>query len=327
MEWNRLVLSSVIIAYFILVGTAIYRGVTTYRAGKLSIATAFFNNLYCGQDTCDTPIVDLPVPSQTGTTYDKTVARYCADLVVRVEAGNLATPPKGLTLLNTVDDKTESSSSKFGAIWTSPGVVWIAYRGTARTNMEEWFQDLNYAQQGLVQATIHPVQQAAMRVKRRPGVQADVGTAAPMVHTGFLDVYSQFQATIHEALEKVKPTTVIVTGHSLGAAVATVTGLDLSETGYTPIVYNFASPVVGGGDSCQVAKNMTLYRHVNTTDVVPGVPYSVCPNIKDPTNPYFYTHCGKALYFTINNKSLGNNHGMITYVQGFTENLYSDPVQ
>jgi len=60
--------------------------------------------------------------------------------------------------------------------------------------------------------------------------------------------------------------------------------------------------------------NLPLYRIVNTSDVAPTFPVSVSPNFDDPENPFIYDHCGNAVYFTDNWKSLVNNHTLAVYV-------------
>ncbi|MEO6877192.1 MAG: lipase family protein, partial [Gemmatimonadaceae bacterium] len=70
------------------------------------------------------------------------------------------------------------------------------------------------------------------------------------VHAGFLEIYSSVRAEIHATikayLEKDAHSAVIVTGHSLGAALATVCAHDLECAGVCkPVCMPFCSPRVG----------------------------------------------------------------------------------
>lgn len=335
MRWYTILVIVIVTLYVLSTLIAIIIGYVSYKKTQKALAYAFFNKLHCGSDSCDSTIVELPIPLQNGTEYSTEVARYCADLVVRVEDSKLTPVPSGLTQIAIVNDKTKSGEGEiFGVLWTSPPsapgmgpVLWIAYRGTNQADMQEWFQDFQYSQQGFVDfrtSQESKVHQVAMTIHKRPGMQ-DIGIKPPMVHGGFEAIYSQFQSTIHDVVDKIKPKQIIITGHSLGSAISQINYYDLCFSGFNPIVYNFASPLVSS--TCQtVSDKSALYRHINTCDSVPNYPVSVSPDIEDPSNPYFYTQCGKALYFTLNALSISNNHTMSTYIQAFTDNLYSVPV-
>lgn len=77
--------------------------------------------------------------------------------------------------------------------------------------------------------------------------------------------------------EAVAPTrSIAVTGHSLGAALATLYVLDnaLTEQIHNPSIYTFASPRVGDATFAGVFDrlNLTSWRIANVLDVVPRVP-------------------------------------------------------
>lgn len=300
--WSLIILGIVVIAYCTALVIAVRESTHANASLALSISNVLDNKLYCG-GTCawDPPLADLSVPAQYEDTYSTSVARYCADLVERAYmtlTGPLQTP-KGLTLVDPLTNTADGATLPFGAIWSSPGTVWIVYRGTDSGNLKEWMQDFTYAQDNTSQKDVY-------------------------VHAGFLDVYKQSENKIMRAIDKYKPNTIIVTGHSLGAAVATVTALSLKAAGHHSVVYNFASPRVGPGSDCEV--DVMIYRHVNTADIIPTMPPAVFPNFSVPLNPYQYTHCGKALYFTLNYQSLERNHSLLAYTDAFTKNLYSIPV-
>ena len=116
-------------------------------------------------------------------------------------------------------------------------------------------------------------------------------------------------------------TPVMISGHSLGAATATLACLDLTKFGYDCVAYTFASPRVGDMDFCRIAKklNTNLYRIVNIADAVPTLPPAVSPNLDDPEDPFMYSHCGIMKSFSVNWLSTLNNHLIGSYLEG----LYS----
>jgi hypothetical protein len=68
--------------------------------------------------------------------------------------------------------------------------------------------------------------------------------------------------------------TVKSTGHSLGAALALLTAMDLKNNGIPTLVYNFGQPRVGDAKfaSC-VASKVPTERVTHLKDTVPHVPY------------------------------------------------------
>jgi triacylglycerol lipase len=67
---------------------------------------------------------------------------------------------------------------------------------------------------------------------------------------------------------------VVVAGHSLGAAVATIVGAQTAIQGLTTRIYSFASPQVGDSHFAALFDNLSLdhYRIYNIHDLVPKVP-------------------------------------------------------
>lgn len=271
-----------------------------------NISETWSNTLKCGKIFCESKIVDLPIPEQSGTDYNQVVARYCADLVYRIEMAEKEEykPPPILTeelrMWNIKPDPF------FGVLWFHENVVYIMFRGTK--NMKEWMQDFTYEQK--IFPKHEKISQQQITFLR------DVSTP-PHVHTGFLEVYNNFRDEVVAKLADLNPKQVIIGGHSLGAAVATICGLDLQLLGYNCIVYNFASPRVGDDLLCDLVNSskLPLYRIVNTTDVIPTLPPSVAPNFTDSSKPYFYVHCGVIVNFTSNWKSLINNHLLPPYIE------------
>jgi hypothetical protein len=99
------------------------------------------------------------------------------------------------------------------------------------------------------------------------------------VHRGFLNCYNSIREDILEALKKVLGLPIYITGHSLGAALATVATnyLENEVIEGAPIrdqiaaCYTFGSPRVGN-KQYDTAFKSPIYRVVNTTDIVTVVP-------------------------------------------------------
>jgi hypothetical protein len=315
------------ILYGVAIMAFVYIYVKANRAvslGKQALSYTFFNTIHCGKKYCPVPVVDLSVPSQSGKTYNPLVARYCADLVVRVGSGvnegKTIVDPKGLERLGVVYNLEDTPI--FGAVWEDSETIWIAFRGTLSSNMEEWIQDFSFSQDDYVEKK---PRQLAMVVKGGAARALRDTGAVPLIHGGFLAVYTSYKSKLYSILSRSakKPKTVIITGHSLGAACATIAGIDLSGMGYQCVVYNFASPYVGDDAMGLLVKSsFPLFRHVNGADIVPTIPYPVSPNLEDPQQPYIFTHAGVLYEFTLNYQSLENNHSMGTYIAAFDKNMY-----
>lgn len=150
--------------------------------------------------------------------------------------------------------------------------IFLVFRGT-RENAE-WFNNV--------------------RVGPLPFLEDDESKEAEprfgRVRNGFYRIYNEKQGdldtirttidkTFKELLEKqerkeIKPLRVFITGHSLGAALATLAAAHLATTHkIKPILYTFASPRVGDK---KFAENLTglkeVYRIINSEDLVQATP-------------------------------------------------------
>ena len=75
---------------------------------------------------------------------------------------------------------------------------------------------------------------------------------------------------------------IILTGHSLGAAVATLSAIDLIKNGTSVSLYTFGSPRVGNKEFSDYVSSLfsTLsnkynsYRFTHSRDIIPHVPYA-----------------------------------------------------
>lgn len=272
-----------------------------YKKTKAALYSALVNTIHCGEELCP-PVTAMvqPMPSHVRITeLDLPTAKYCSTLVYALEtATREKTTPKfpSLTLLTEVQG---------GVILASQDVLWVVFRGSQTT--EDWLTDFDLQQTSFLSARTSSVTTLHFLSERI------------CIHEGFAARYQQIREQLLHAVQPYgSKMTIVVTGHSLGAALATLAGIDLVTSGYkNVIVYNFASPRVGDHSFAQlVDQSVKVYRIVNLSDLIPTLPLAVQPNFTAPPAPIMYAHCGEALYFSENWFSLLNNHNMPIYMKG-----------
>jgi hypothetical protein len=201
---------------------------------------------------------------------------------VLTSAGNPVIPGKSYKVLSTLyandlatmlkPDRPEFEGYKTIGILAvneaDPSDVYLAVRGTE--NIWEWLQDFNFLQRPF------------------PNV-----SGAGLTEDGFTDMYLSFSLTpatgagsFVKNVVNLLPSNamVTVTGHSLGAALATLLALDLSVNSSLPVgLYTLASPRVGDLTFSHLFNHVVpnAYRIDNRFDVVPKTP-----------PPLFYFHIG-----------------------------------
>ncbi|XP_004240207.2 phospholipase A(1) DAD1, chloroplastic-like [Solanum lycopersicum] len=150
--------------------------------------------------------------------------------------------------------------------------VVIAYRGTATSS--EWLENFR----------------ATLTCLPDDMTTFDENYDQPMVQSGLLNLYTtntqcdqSLQDTIREEISKIldkyndEPLSITITGHSLGAALATLTACDITtKFSNAPIVsvVSFGGPRVGNKSfRCLLEKNGTnILRIVNSDDPITKVP-------------------------------------------------------
>jgi triacylglycerol lipase len=224
--------------------------------------------------------------------------------------------PAGYTLVRTIQmtDSFGPVQSRvfygFVAVGGTPQTAVVALRGTATTT--EWWNDFQW---DLVPFT---------RV-----------SGGGNVAQGFCDIYNTFgtmtpgqqqstaapttfaadvaQAAIEGLAAEVDPADlpVVVTGHSLGGALATLLVADLTaNTQLRPQVWTFASPNVGDAAFAAryAAPNRVSWRIYNQADVVPYFPVDIFDHYQPVTTGYAINSLGKAKW------SLSCAHALNTYL-------------
>jgi triacylglycerol lipase len=111
------------------------------------------------------------------------------------------------------------------------------------------------------------------------------------VHEGFLEAYALIADDINASVAKIGKLPIYITGHSLGAALATIATQALEKKFGEQIAacYTFGSPRVGNSEFDRSIKS-PFYRIVNATDGVTLIPLMTMGG---------YTHVGDARYLTL----------------------------
>lgn len=104
------------------------------------------------------------------------------------------------------------------------------------------------------------------------------------VHTGFQRLYMSLRPKLIQYIELYRPKTLMITGHSLGAALATLAAFDLANYGQRiHSIYTWASPRVGNPVFVSTFEKLVskasglprapVYRIANSADIVTMVPH------------------------------------------------------
>jgi triacylglycerol lipase len=160
---------------------------------------------------------------------------------------------------------------------TSGSSIYVVFRGTK--TISEWIADATVTQ-----------------------VDYTYVTNGGKTETGFTTVYESIRAAIIQKVNSLASggtyTTLYITGHSLGAALAVVAAPDLIEqTEFKqPVVYTFAGPRAGDPTFAALYNGAvsTCWRVVNTNDEVPKLPTPVTTIVGPPPDYkpqfFFYEH-------------------------------------
>ena len=223
--------------------------------------------------------------------------------------------PAGYTLVRTIQmtDFLGPEQSRvfygFVAMGGDPQTAVVALRGTS-TNTE-WWDDLHW---DLVPFT--QVRGGGNVAQGFYDIYDTIGTmtpgqqeSTPAPGTVAADVAQAATRPCRPALIRALP--LVVCGHSLGGALATLLVADLNaNTALKPQAWTFASPKVG--DSVFAARygglSTVSWRIYNQVDVVPYFPVDTADNYQPVTAGYAINSLGKAKW------SLSCAHAMNTYM-------------
>ncbi|PSB24656.1 lipase family protein [Stenomitos frigidus] len=151
--------------------------------------------------------------------------------------------------------------------------LYIVFRGSEQRL--DWHTNFEFSQKeaNFKQAVI---QEQIVQDRAQVYPYAAESSSGAKMHQGFVDAYFSVRDQIHTYLKSHSVSSVTVTGHSLGGALATLCAVDV-QYNFSPVdveLYTFGSPRVGNSgfrDSFnqRVPKS---YRFVYGMDIVPALP-------------------------------------------------------
>jgi len=150
----------------------------------------------------------------------------------------------------------DKKSDTFGFVGYSSQLkqIVVSFRGTH--NLRNWIVDLKFSK-------LTPFENF-------PNVS---------VHDGFYSAYQRLQPQVISAVDSLQAQfpdyNIIVTGHSLGAALATLAAMDVGRRSNNTYVWHYGSPRVGNqgfSDLFRAIIPRAHYRHTNNRDIVPHLP-------------------------------------------------------
>ncbi|NJL91948.1 MAG: lipase family protein [Coleofasciculaceae cyanobacterium SM2_1_6] len=188
----------------------------------------------------------------------------------------------------------------FGFVLSSPAAHIMIFRGTQRTN--EWLLNL-----AALQATAQDI---------------DTPQFLGRAHRGFVNIYADLVRQTREIAQNLDPRKpCYISGHSLGAAIATLAAVDIAITvpALSPQLrlYTYAGPRVGNADFANGHSRLipNHYRIINLADLVPIVPSTML--LENIT----YVHCGQEWSFLAQNGDLLPNHVVSTYSEAIDQEI------
>ncbi|KAK9468624.1 Alpha/Beta hydrolase protein [Lipomyces arxii] len=166
--------------------------------------------------------------------------------------------------LNSTFTNTESDTSCTGYIAIDHVMmrIMVVFRGTQ--SMTNWMTNLD-----TVQEPYEPAQ----------------GCPRCLVHRGFMRSWMETRTyvtpVVAELVKKYPDYTLVVTGHSLGGAIAVLAGAELVMSGFAPAITTYGQPRVGNSyfadwfDYTVSANDVDFTRITHKSDPVPRVPLGI----------------------------------------------------
>jgi triacylglycerol lipase len=233
----------------------------------------------------------------------------------QVNPAEITGMPAGYQLVRTIQmtDSFGAEESRvfygFVAVGATPRAAVVAIRGTA--SAMEWWDDMHW---DLVPFTQIPgggkVAQGFYDIYRTFGTMAPGQPGAAQPSAAFAaDIAHAAADGLAAGLDPALP--IVVCGHSLGGALATLLAADLAaNTPLKPQAWTFASPQVGDAmfAGCYGRLSTVSWRIYNQVDVVPYFPVDVLDSYQPVTAGYAINSLGQAHW------SLGCAHALNTYL-------------
>jgi hypothetical protein len=165
----------------------------------------------------------------------------------------LTGPASGFQYYETLYDKPTDLQGYTGVIHKTQQ-IYVVFRGSA--SLSNWLDDAEVVQ---------------IPYETFPDCKCKV-------HSGFyksaINIYPQVHASLNDIQQVFPSYSIIVTGHSYGAAVAQLVAMELLANKLTSSVYNYGQPRVGNPAYAKFVneKLLNIWRFTHYKDMVPHVP-------------------------------------------------------
>lgn len=114
------------------------------------------------------------------------------------------------------------------------------------------------------------------------------------VHHGFSSALRRTWDKVEPLLDQVRGRPLFITGHSMGGALAILSGCRLAKLGVPPVAtYTYGSPRIGDPAFC-AGYALPTYRVVNRLDMVPEMPLAPLKRAVKIKNPKLAAHLARA---------------------------------
>ncbi len=181
---------------------------------------------------------------------------------------------------------------KLGMCYHNPSekITVLAFNGTS--NAADWRTDMDFT---LVQDNLHPNKKEKLDLSK--------------IHRGFRNSYLTLQKNVEYMIKKYNLKTKeggwYITGHSLGAAIATLVAYNQHKNfNSQPHVYTFGQPRIGNQAFSRKVNDLYLYgayRITNTSDIISSIPPPIWFNNT-------YDHVFQEYQFSDNTDHYSQNH-------------------
>lgn len=262
------------------------------------------------------PVYEPTPPPHYSRKFSPSTARWCLGLVVNlytsVYEGKPLQDVPGAKLVRLFSFTAIPGSDNIAALYMVKKSAYLIFRGTI--GQVELGYDLDLAQ---------------IPFGDERGPPSCVNGEEVLVHRGFATLYRDFADSVRMTLASLKFEHLVIAGHSLGAALATLAAYDLSPA-YRLQTYSYGSFRVGNMAFATVMEERVpcrFYNIQNEDDLIVHFPPSVIsasaplpleyplPVVEGVFGDIYYEHVGRVYLFRENWLSYSTNHSFNIYLK------------